>query len=130
MLIRYGTNEFNIDVTEICYHKLITQQNIIKIPSGDCERAQHFTDPIHGTLKKIFIILDNNSTIEFEYNVIIHINSLTNEIMTPNAHDLISWLHNGLHKQLQLQYGSFQDEMPEQEMVVRYLNGFEKVLEI
>jgi len=35
-----------------------------------------------------------------------------------------------LHKQLQLDFGSFQEEYPEQLMVARFLKGHEKVLEI
>jgi FkbM family methyltransferase len=35
-----------------------------------------------------------------------------------------------IHSQLQIQHGSFQDEFPEQQMVVRYLTGIEKVLEL
>lgn len=35
-----------------------------------------------------------------------------------------------LHSGLQLRYGSFQDELPEQKMAFRYLTGNEKVLEL
>jgi FkbM family methyltransferase len=35
-----------------------------------------------------------------------------------------------LHKKLKIKYGNFNEELPEQEMVVRYLTGDEKVLEI
>ena len=35
-----------------------------------------------------------------------------------------------IHSTLKLKYGSFKDELPEQKMVVRYLKGNEKVLEI
>jgi FkbM family methyltransferase len=35
-----------------------------------------------------------------------------------------------IHAQYNIEYGSFQDELPEQKMAVRYLTGTEKVLEI
>ena len=35
-----------------------------------------------------------------------------------------------LHKKLKIKYGNFNEELPEQEMTVRYLTGDEKVLEI
>ena len=35
-----------------------------------------------------------------------------------------------LHSGLQLRYGSFQEELPEQKMAFRYLTGNEKVLEL
>ena len=37
---------------------------------------------------------------------------------------------NTIHKQLKIDYGSFEDEYPEQLMVATYLKGTEKVLEI
>lgn len=49
-----------------------------------------------------------------ETNVINHIN---NKIVN-------------IHKHLKINYGSFNEELPEQKMVVRYLRGNEKVLEI
>ena len=35
-----------------------------------------------------------------------------------------------IHKKLKIKYGNFNEELPEQEMTVRYLTGDEKVLEI
>jgi len=37
---------------------------------------------------------------------------------------------NDIHSKLKIKYGSFNDEVPEQKMVVRYLTGNEKILEI
>lgn len=64
MKIYYGIISNLIDVTDICLYKLLNN-NIISIPSGDINRANYFTDPIIGTLKKIFILNDNNLT-EYE----------------------------------------------------------------
>jgi hypothetical protein len=38
MKILYGTSEKNIDVTEMCFKKLLID-NILCIPSGDANRA-------------------------------------------------------------------------------------------
>jgi FkbM family methyltransferase len=126
MRIKYGIYDVNIDVTEICYNKLLNANNIITIPSSDETRARYFTDPILGTLKKIFITFDDAATIEYDHNKVIHINSLTNEITMYDINNKI----NNLHSKLTIHYGSFGEELPEQKMVVRYLTGHEKVLEI
>lgn len=126
MRIKYGTSDINIDVTEICYAKLLNVNNIITIPSGDANRTHYFTDPIVGTLKKIFITFDDVDTREYDHNKDININSLTNEITIYDINNKI----NDLHSKLTLHHGSFKEELPEQEMVVRYLTGNEKVLEI
>ena len=62
--IFYGTNEYKIDVTDICLEKLI-HNNIINIPMGDHARSLYFNDPLEGILKKIFIIINND---EYEYD--------------------------------------------------------------
>ena len=46
MKITYGINNNVIDVTKLCKERLLTKNNIIVIPSGDSNRAKHFTDPI------------------------------------------------------------------------------------
>ena len=75
MKIFYGNTECKIDVTEICYTKLL-HDNIITIPSGDVTRASIFTDPVHGVVKKIFI----NDT-EYDEPLIIKINIINDAIM-------------------------------------------------
>ena len=126
MKILYGTIHLNIDVTEICYNKLLNKHNnIIYIPMGESERAYYFTDPVNGVLKIIMIQTDDNILQEYDYTTSVYINSLTGEISTSNM-DIINMLHN----KLQIQYGSFKEELPEQLMAVRYLTGNEKVLEI
>jgi FkbM family methyltransferase len=125
MRIKYGTADTNIDVTEICYAKLLNANNIITIPSGDENRAHHFTDPVYGTLKQIFITFDDVDKKEYDHNKIILINRLTNNITTHDINKI-----NELHSKLIIHHGSIKDELPEQEMVVRYLTGNEKVLEI
>ena len=127
MQIKYGIKNNNIDVTNICFNKLLNN-NIITIPSNDHNRAHHFTDPINGTLKKIFIIIDDNIK-EYDDTQTIKINLNTKIITTQNNNDINTKLST-IHQKLKLKYGSFNEELPEQKMVVRYLTGKEKVLEI
>jgi len=127
MQIKYGIKNNNIDVTNICLTKLLHDNNIT-IPSGDQNRAHHFTDPICGTLKKIFISIDDNIK-EYDDVQTIKINVDSKIITTLNYNDINSKLSN-IHSKLKLQYGSFNEELSEQKMVVRYLTGTEKVLEI
>ena len=82
--------------------------------------------------KKIFI--ENDGIIrEYEDNLRIEINIINNSINIIN-NDLIQLevaakLEN-IHSKLKIKYGSMINELPEQKMVVRYLRGQEKVLEI
>ena len=121
MKIFYGTSQHSIDVTEICFTNL-KYNNTIIIPSGDLNRAAHFTDPLVGIEKKIMI----NYT-EYDIHTTIYIKD--NKVTAYNEKEVINKL-NRLHSTLQLKYGSFQEELPEQKMAVRFLNGTEKVLEI
>jgi len=127
MQIKYGIENNNIDVTNICLIKLLNN-NIITIPSGDNNRGHHFNDPLYGILKKIFIIIDDNIT-EYDDTQTIKINVITKTIINSNNNDINSKLSN-IYSKLKLKYGSFNEELPEQKMVVRYLTGTEKVLEI
>ena len=71
MKITYGIIDNNIDVTDIC--KRLAKQNIIKIPSGDNNRAARFTDPLCGILKSVFIISDDGTVVEYDATKIIYI---------------------------------------------------------
>jgi hypothetical protein len=128
MKIIYGTETLNIDVTEICFNELL-KNNIITIPSGDNNRAKYFTDPINGVLKKIFLKNNEDNVLTFEHNVIIKINILNKTISTISDNDIVEKLLD-IHSKLQIRYGSFNEEFPEQKMATRYLTGNEKVLEI
>lgn len=125
MKITYGIRDNVIDVTKLCKERLLTKNNIIIIPSGDCKRAKYFTDPIKGIKKKIFI--ENDGIInEYEDNLEIGINIINNNI---NIINVESQLKN-IHSKLKIKHGSMKKELQEQKMVVRYLRGQEKVLEI
>ena len=133
MKITYGIFNNNIDVTAICFERLI-KENIITIPSGDCNRAAYFSDPLPNILKSIFIE-KNNNVAEYDYTKEIYIDVKSNEVytqenvpayITPSIHAKLATIH----RQLKLDYGSFNDEYPEQMMATSYLTGKEKVLEI
>jgi len=141
MKITYGIKDNTIDVTNICIERL-TKNNIITIPYGDVNRSQYFTDPLYGVNKLIFIesngiINEYNEFIQIEINIINNtiniinntINIINNTINTINENDITDKLKN-IHSKLKINYGSLNDELPEQKMVVRYLKGYEKVLEI
>jgi len=127
MIILYGIENNTIDVTDICLAKLEIN-NTITIPSGDLMRAQYFTDPICGVLKSVFI-MHNGNLMSYDHNSTIKINTITNEIVSTSISDINNKTAN-IQNQLRLNYGSFNDELPEQKMAVRYLTGNEKVLEI
>ena len=127
MKIYYGITNNLIDVTSICIEKL-TNNNIIFIPIGDNNRAFYFGDPLHGIHKKI-IIENNNIVTEYDEFTQIKINTLNNTINTTNENDINNKITN-IHSKLKINYGSLNEELPEQKMVVRYLTGNEKVLEI
>ena len=127
MKIYYGILNQVIDVTNICIEKL-TLNNIITIPYGDGNRAYYFSDPLYGIHKKIIIENDGIIT-EYDEFVQLKINLLNNTITSTN--DIhINNRTAAIQSKLKLNYGSFNDELPEQKMVVRYLTGNEKVLEI
>lgn len=126
MKIYYGIKNNRIDITDICLEHLMIK-NIICIPYDDINRSKFFTDPLPNILKRIFI--DNNGFTEYDNFTSIKINILTNEIHSTNESDIMNKT-TSIQTKLQLNYGSFKDELPEQKMSVRYLTGNEKVLEI
>jgi FkbM family methyltransferase len=127
MKISYGTIDKNIDVTEICLNKL-TKNNIITIPVNDHNRAKYFTDPVFCVKKNIYVLINDQLT-EYADNVIVKINVINETIETKNTEQYISKLKN-IHSKLKINYGSFDEEFPEQTMVTQYFTGNEKVLEI
>jgi len=145
MNIYYGTKEHCIDVTNICYTKLLNN-NIITIEQNDFTRSSIFTDPCVNFLKKIFIKDNQQNIYEYDDTCVIQIDIITNEINTINTissldNNTISSLDNNtisiyhsklkyIHNELKIKHGNLIDELPEQCMVVNYLTGYEKVLEI
>lgn len=126
MKIFYGLKDNLIDVTNICFSKLLNN-DIITIPSCDVVRTSHFTDPFKNTLKKIYV-LDNDIMTEYDDQKVIKI-KLSYSFDTITIDHINQKLLN-IQSSLKINYGSFNEELPEQKMVVRYLTGDEKVLEI
>ena len=125
MIIAYGIDGNTIDITEICFNRLL-EGGVISIPSSDHSRAHIFTDPLPGILKRIFITDTNNVTTAYDAAQELRINVAENTIICRNIHKQLADIHNNL----QIMYGSFREEFPEQMMAARYLTGNEKVLEI
>jgi FkbM family methyltransferase len=140
MKILYGTKRKNIDVTNICFNKLFNN-NIITIPSDDSIRIEYFSDPNFEKKKMIYLVFGRN-IIEYNEDFIIQISLLNNAISSINAinqkccplvitdNGIIECNLSKIQSKLKLNYGSFLEELPEQKMVTRFLNGQEKVLEI
>lgn len=128
MQVYYGIANNSIDVTNICFTKLLTHDNIIYIPSGDVDRARCFSDPLPGILKSI-IILNNGISTEYDAFTQIKINVTNNTVSTTHDDEINNKLSK-IHSTLNMNYGSFNHELAEQKMAVRYLTGNEKVLEI
>jgi len=124
MQIFYGIALNKIDVTDVCFQKL-KRDDIITIPDSEALRAFYFSDPVFGTLKKIFI-LSNNVLTEYDHNLIIKIDVSSGSISTINIGERISKIHS----ELKIKHGSFNQELPEQKLAATYLSGNEKVLEI
>jgi FkbM family methyltransferase len=127
MKIFYGAGETFIDVTDICLLKL-TRNNVITIPSGDHNRAKYFTDPLFGVLKRI-IVQHNDSLTNYDHLTEIKINVIDNTVTSKNENDINDKIQI-IHSRLKITHGTLDEELPEQKMVVRYLTGNEKVLEI
>ena len=125
--IYYGIFDNKIDVTDICYKSLF-RNNIITIPCGDANRAYYFSDPLNGILKSIFILFEDTLK-QYEDIYTIKLNLTENTITTLSYIEIDSKM-SIIHSNLKINYGSLNEELPEQKMVVRYLTGNEKVLEI
>jgi len=142
MKIKYGIPGNNIDVTNICLTSpRLFHNNIITIPSGDENRARHFTDPVPYVVKQIIIqTTDNNDNnndneIYFDQHHSIKINIKNNtvdvKVIDENEENKkIEMKLSLIHSKLKIKHGSFNDEFPEQRMATKYLTGNEKVLEI
>jgi hypothetical protein len=83
MKIKYGIPGNNIDVTNICLTSpKLFHNNIITIPSGDENRAYHFTDPVPYVVKQIIIQATDGigNEIYFDQHHCIKINIKNNKV--------------------------------------------------
>ena len=137
--IYYGIWTNHIDITEMCL-KNCTTNFIVFIPATESKRSSLFTDPIPYTLKSMFIhdITDKvkYTLTEYDYSKDVYIDIANHIVYTSdNVPDYISNVNpkkrlDFIHSQLKIDFGSFQEEYPEQEMVAKYITGNENVLEI
>ena len=140
--IKYGKDENIIDITETCLSKCMVQ-GIIFIPYDDNIRATVFGDPMYGYVKCIYVYdleLDESNQMylcEWDKYVLIdtnnnsiHINTVPEYLKDIFPHYFAHDTLKKIQSKLQIHYGNFNEEIPEQLMAVRFLTGDEKVLEI
>ena len=99
-----------------------------------------FTDPSYGTQKTIFVKLNNvnyyfdnrlNTYIDTLNKLVFSDTNVPSSIQNMFVHSIEHTIrHLRLKKQLKIDFGNFDEELPEQLMVCKYLTGDEKVLEI
>ena len=128
MFIKYGFQDKIIDVTDICFSKLLNN-NIISIPADDISRGNVFPDPAFGQVKTLYILDDDGNVTEYDTDKRIKIDATTKLVTVVSTKDINQQLKL-IHNQLKIKYGSFDDELNEQRMAITYLTGHEKVLEI
>lgn len=136
--IYYGIAEKNVDITATVMKQYVIDDHIL-IPSDDNVRSRLFGDPLFGTKKVVFVSGLSDTLQRFDDTVDICINTETNEIVTDRSiirkykykvfTDTKERLQ-AIQGSLTLDFGSFQDEYPEQCMAVQFLKGDETVLEI
>jgi len=81
--ILYGHYKKTIDVTDICFSKLLNE-NTITIPNSDLVRDMYFADPLLGVKKKIFL-LTTNKIREYNENYDVKINTKDYTVYTKVA---------------------------------------------
>jgi len=118
MKIIYGTETQNIDITYYCINNLM-ENDKITIPSGIKIKNILFSDPAPYMDKTIYI--QNND------NTIYHTCPLDKEIIIyyKSTNDIYKY-----HNNLKINYGSFDEELPEQKLTCMFLEGHETILEI
>jgi len=131
--VNYGIPGQLFDITEKVIG-LADCNGIVNVPASDVTRAEIFGDPLYGVLKSLYITNLASSTVS-EYNNTqqLVINTLTGEVTEVDIRteaDRANTKLVKLHSRLQIRYGSFTEEYPEQLMAARFLTGTEKVLEI
>jgi len=140
LTIFYGIEKNKVDVTKLSLEKCV-KDNVLYIPQNDVHRASLFGDPIYRTAKSIFIKNENNIR-EFNETTYIFIDLTTNDIYSDETRDIPIYIKYAypeicaeiklkrIHENLKIEFGSLDEEYPEQIMAATYLTGGEKVLEI
>jgi len=145
MKILYGLPQHQLDITQHVLSHFV-RQNIAMIPKGDDDRAYLFTDPLPRVLKVVTIITDDGAETIVDHTHQAYIDLSTQMIYMDDIPSSIQEIYpydfdeasnaavekklKEIHKGLKLVHGSMTQEFPEQGMVMRFLTGKEKVLEI
>lgn len=104
----YGTSTFNIDVTNSIVDMFGT--GIIHIPSGDINRYMIFrVDPVHGTVKTVFVEDEYSQIHEFDESHEIFIDIECEKIYTQDdvPHELIKKIQRLPRSDISVTYGHF-----------------------
>lgn len=151
----YGTSQKFLNVTDIVIKELLSN-NVIHIPKGDLPRSHYFSDPVFGVHKFFKVVDKNNIRTTFSHDKNVYIDLVTDTIYTDeNVPDIVKGscdrsidhltqnsagidsntklcqvLKTEIHPKLKLNFGSLNDEFPEQVLSLKFLTGNEKVLEI
>jgi FkbM family methyltransferase len=128
-VFEYGTTESRINITDKVLNECLKYNNIY-IPDTDTSRANIFGDPCPGILKSIFI---NGK--EYPHYSKIYIESLSKIYVVDNVPTSLKMMNinyrwKKLKQKLLINYGTLNEECPEQLMAIRFIKGHEKVLEI
>lgn len=139
-IIRYGTLENHINITQMLMENYC-KENIIHIPKENRKNIllKYFTLLSSQEKTKNYIFIYNNTDLQhYDDNDDIYIDINKGSVYINNdvpyyirkiyfsLDELAIWLQS----KLKIDYGTFQDELPEQKMSIRYLTGNEKVLEL
>ncbi len=143
--ILYGVENNYRDVTYDAYF-FLRKNNKICIPMGDITRADIFGDFIYGVLKHIKIYLEDNQEIlikddqEFEIDLtperLIEFENQKKNYQDDKKKWFDTTIEDSLekvkhiHKNVKFVGGEIYGEIPEQRMVVQFLNPNAKVLEL
>jgi len=127
MEIYCGNNTSFKNVTEYCFNQL-TYNQILSIPASNNDRIALFgnisPDDNHNIVIKNG---DNLYLFDTTRKIVIQVQK---KILYDISDTRISSIVENIHRSLNIKYGTFIDELPEQKMSVTFLNGNEKVLEI
>jgi hypothetical protein len=110
----------------------LCNNNIITIPSGEDNRCAYFTDPLVGILKSIFIIICD-TVVEYDASKEVVIDITSNKSQPINIYNPSPELQS-IYNKLQIKGGKIGGkdgiQIPQHNMLVKYLTGHENVLEI
>lgn len=138
MKLKYGTRQINIDITSVCFDKLLSD-NIIKIPQGNETCDSIFGDPVRGIKKKIFKTNDNDDILEeFDdlHPIIIHVQTYNpKQNLTHDGLPMLPFsIPNNnvaeIYNSVKIIHGKMTSEKKIHQLCANYLFGNEKILEI